>query len=235
MLIGIKEILGPETRPVPGGIGYGVTYLDGALSFSTGSTLWYKIIVPPVVGGNCSDFLYLTATNRTTLGTEALASYQEQSTVSFCIYDWSIAGDRWAIVWDESYLDGRHYFQTVQHNGRSYRILNIANATRKVEDGVWANEVFFFTTSGVLERAYGVSYNVTSDDAQHGGGGWWGPIVETFQNDYQSLNPLGFLDCRLQQDNNAKVQLLPANCKLQGASHGLQVIDHNDYYSFVLS
>jgi hypothetical protein len=43
--------------------------------------------VPP--GGNVNTWLYLTATNRSGLGVEALVSYDGQNTPHFRVYDWA--------------------------------------------------------------------------------------------------------------------------------------------------
>ena len=51
--------------PVPGGVGYGAYYTSTFQNdFTTGTTLFYNIICPTVAGGDVSNYLYLTSTNR---------------------------------------------------------------------------------------------------------------------------------------------------------------------------
>ena len=77
------------TLPTPGGVGYGVIY-DQSLrsSFGTGTVLTVNYICPDKPGGNVSNTVYLTATNRSRRGVEALMHYNAQNLVEFRVYDW---------------------------------------------------------------------------------------------------------------------------------------------------
>jgi hypothetical protein len=62
--------------PVPGGVGYGIYYKQSyQWDFTNFSALDFGILFPMTVGGDSQDYLYLTATNGTAKGVEALVSY----------------------------------------------------------------------------------------------------------------------------------------------------------------
>jgi hypothetical protein len=77
-------------QPVPGGIGYGVFYTPAfKTGWGDGTALSCGFVCPTPPGGNVESFLYLTATNRSGLGVEALAAYDGQKTPHFEVFDWA--------------------------------------------------------------------------------------------------------------------------------------------------
>lgn len=78
----------PEILPVPGGVGFGVFYRPGLLGFAQSARLYHTFVCPSTAGGDNADYLYLTATNRSAKGVEALILYYGQEAARFRVYDW---------------------------------------------------------------------------------------------------------------------------------------------------
>ena len=191
-----------ETRelPIPGGVGYGVFYAnDFRRSFTTGTGLVMDFIAPTAPGGNVGNYLYLTETNRAAKGVEALILYNGQNELRFRVFDWA-RSDPWSANIDVGFADlhemGHLSRKTVGDS--DYQILTVQNQTYLVEGNSWANAVWLYNyVKGTWDLVYTYEYSATEDEQKTGWPGSWGPIVETFQNAYSSVNPLGFLQVRL--------------------------------------
>ncbi|HEV7406856.1 MAG TPA: hypothetical protein VGO01_00075 [Bradyrhizobium sp.] len=63
----------PVTPPVPGGVGYGMFYTAPfKVAWGRGTSFACDFVCPTPPGGNVTTFLYLTATNRSSMGVEGL-------------------------------------------------------------------------------------------------------------------------------------------------------------------
>jgi hypothetical protein len=186
---------GNVSLPTPGGIGYGVIY-DQSLrsSFGTGTVLTVNYICPDKPGGNVSDTVYLTATNRSARGVEALMHYQAQNLVEFRVYDWARPGQEWQVALDHAAL--ADYFYPVTIGGNTYQNITVNNFTYQAStDGTWRNDVLLYNYKKrvVYDLVYRFEYSSTPAEQQGASVGWWGPIVETFQDSYSNTLPLGFI------------------------------------------
>lgn len=187
------------TRPVPGGVGYGTFYTpDYKEAFATGTEIAWSAICQAALGGTSTKYLYITATNRSAYGVEALVAYPHPDECWFQVYDWSIPepqdaqnnDPRWVV--NLAYGTLNNYMQSQTINGILMPILPIYNSTKKIADGQWRNEVFLYdhTVSQWVSK-YAREY-ATPDDAQHNAWvGSWAPIIEAFDTNYQNTNPLG--------------------------------------------
>jgi hypothetical protein len=193
----VEEIMsgGKVTLPTPGGVGYGVIY-DQSLrsSFGTGTVLTVNYICPDKPGGNVSNTVYLTATNRSARGVEALMHYQAQNLVEFRVYDWARPGQEWQVTLNHAAL--ADYFYPITIGGKTYQTVTVNNFTYQARtDGTWRNDVLLFNRRKVFVYDLVYRYEYPSTPAQQQGAsvGWWGPIVETFQDSYSNTQPLGFI------------------------------------------
>ncbi|MBW8873901.1 MAG: hypothetical protein JF614_02975 [Acidobacteria bacterium] len=189
---GAEEEEDPADRPPPGGVGYGFYYNPSyRVAWETGSALEFSIVCPTVPGGNVNYWLYLTATNRTGKGVEALVSYYAQNEFSFNVYDWARPGAQWQV--DRPYSMLANYLGSLDIDGKTYQTLYAFNSTYQTGAGSWRNEVFLFNpTLQQLDLVYSYDYSATIGEQKAVGVGFWAPIVETFQRRYSGTNPLGF-------------------------------------------
>lgn len=180
-----------DVPPPPGGVGYGIFYQpEYKIAWDTGSAIESYIVCPAVPGGNVSTWLYLTSTNRTSRGVEAFVSYHAQDEFRFKVFDWA-RPDRWQVDRPGSSLTS--YLSTLEIDSRRYQVLYILNRTHQEEDLSWTNEVYLLNVSREqLDLIYRFDYASTIEDQKAGWTGSWGPIVETFQDQYFGTNPLGF-------------------------------------------
>jgi hypothetical protein len=185
-------------QPVPGGVGYGSFYApDYRAAFATGTDIIWSALAPAVAGGNVSNYLYATATNRSSSGVEALISYDGNGQLSFQVYDWArAAADRWQV--NTPYAELNRYLAAQTYQGQTYPVLPIWNSTTRTAPGAWRNSVYLFdAAANVWALVYQFDYP-TPDAAQRAGWvGSWAPIVETFQTIYAGTNPLGALGTQL--------------------------------------
>jgi hypothetical protein len=214
-----------EPEATPGGLGYGISFDDNALLWTNSTIADYYVIAPTVLDGYVSS-LYLTSTCRAQLGTESLISYFEQAEASFWVYDWA-QGNHWQVGLDN--LPATHpEYLTMRPDefGLSRQMCHIRNGTfyQGLSGGLyhWQNQVMLFNFSrDGWDLIYSYSYTTTSLAANlytSGGGGWWGPIVETFDT-YTNVNPVGFDLIRLFQDGNPNpLWITPNNSTLSQSS-----------------
>lgn len=187
-----------ERPPVPGGVGYGVMYNDGAYPFDQSTGLYFYIVTPRAVGGNSQTWFYLTATNRSVKGVEAFVSYYAQSAPVFKVFDWAKTGDaQWALA--IPYENLGDYRIPYQVDSREYETLYVANWTELLSGTTWRNRVLLYNRSqGSYDLVYSYDYALASNDQQKYQ--FWGPIVETFQSYPNDTNEVGFFEASLWQD-----------------------------------
>ncbi|HUB89658.1 MAG TPA: hypothetical protein VMA74_08005, partial [Dyella sp.] len=95
-----------DTQSVLGGTGYGMYYTDDfRAAWQNGTGIAFNAVCPQPPGGNVDTFLYITATNRSALGVEALVAYNGQNDGGFLVFDWSRSGtDPWQVSMSFSQL-----------------------------------------------------------------------------------------------------------------------------------
>lgn len=183
-----------ESIPVSGGVGFGFNYLSAFnFDFSKGSSIVHDTICPGVPGPGVTDDLYLTSTNRTAKGVEALIWYHSPtSKPSFWIYDWALPKPGF-ILGIRSL--GNYLTYKVIHGDR-YQVITIHNQTYEVDNDTWTNVVWLLNqTKSVWDQVYSYTYSATLSDQYGQKGhhrGLWGPIVETFQDKYADTNVFGY-------------------------------------------
>ncbi len=183
-----------EEGPVPGGVGYGSFYTDEYKSrYQTGTVIAVDIICPQYAGGNVDTWLYLTETNRTAKGVEALIYYLGASVLGFKVFDWA-RDDHWQVTLSAHEL--ADYLTTKTIQGSNRQVLSLQNQTFIVNTSQgkrWRNQVFLFNyKNNSYSLVYAYEYEATEMEQKAEWVGAWGPIVETFQDSYQNTNPLGF-------------------------------------------
>jgi hypothetical protein len=188
----------PEDAPVPGGVGYGMFYNDAfKKNWATGTAIYWEIICPTPPGGNVNTFLYLTATNRSGRGVEAFISYNGQGDTYFKVFDWARFPDApWQTNIPFANLAG--YVRTESAHGHPYQVLPLLNITAESSANQWYNQAWLWNhVANRWDLIYQFDYPATLDEQQGVWVGYWGPIVETFQNPYQGTNPMGALNTQL--------------------------------------
>jgi hypothetical protein len=220
--IGILSLDDPalDDAPVPGGVGYGVSYDNSEMHWTSSTCLYHDIIVPKTPGGDVITWLYNTATNRSEKGVEAFISYYAQNDMMFRIYDWSKAthDERW--VFDIGYNDAAEYLANVESGDEAYRQeIRVCNCTAGVETS-WANNVWLYNfITDTYDWVYGTTYVLTSADenlySPGDAGGWWGPICETFQDHDGSNKAIGTGDSWIFQDNSSWHRLDASNSSIR--------------------
>jgi len=189
----------PETLvTILGSVAAGVYYNDGALDFKRETAIYHYILGPQTVGGDNTNYLYLTATNRSAKGVESFLSYYAQDNPEFRVYDWAKdEADRWSFSIPYPKLGS--YWVTKTINNTSIPSLYVANVTRMIGTQQWVNEVFLRAAStNAYDLIYSYQYPVSDDSQQHSHE--WGPIVETHQQYQSPTNTLGFAEATLYQD-----------------------------------
>ncbi len=227
----------PDPRPIPGGVGYGAFYIDGKLTFSNSSVLYYSIVTVQDIGDDSNKWLYLTSTNRSPKGVEAYVSYQGQNEPTFTVFDWSKTGDaRWAL--SKPYSQLSDYLIAYDAGGHQYQTINVANSTRRVEgtETRWKNEVMLYNRiSEAYDLIYLNEYDLPASEEHKCL--WWGPIIETFAPFPYSTNVVGFFDAQLLQDG-ASPRLLTADVTQLRKDHaghpGFQLVFDQPNYSFLV-
>jgi len=184
--------------PAPGGVGYGTFYSPGFKSeFVNGTEIIWNAVCPAMPGGNVNNYLYITATNRSSMGVEAFIFYDGANQVAFRIYDWARPeSERWQTNMPFEAITP--YLQAQIYYGQLYPIISIWNATKKTGNNSWSNSVYLYDyTKSNWALIYRYDYTATDNAQKQGYVGSWGPIVETFQTLYQGTNPMGALSVSL--------------------------------------
>lgn len=193
----------PEEPPIPGGVGYGAFYRDGALRFDDSSTLYYYIVTPSDIGNAANEWLYLTSTNRSPKGVEAFISFHQQQNPRFKVFDWARSGDdRWTV--DIPYSMLSDYLLPRQAEAEHYQVIYVVNSTQRLGGTTWRNEVLLYNrVKNRYDRVYKHPYTLSPDDEQKFL--TWGPIVETFSPFPNETRRIGFFDATLFQDDEERL------------------------------
>ena len=223
-------------RPIPGGVGYGVYYTRPYQhAFTDFAVLDFGILTPVRVGGNSDNYLYLTATNGTAKGVEALISYFSQELAEFKVYDWAKGEPgRWSLSVPVS--DIPQNISSVTINGLQHRCCRVLNRTERHGSDLWENKVCLFNyDSGQWDLVYSYQYQSSLSDQKHVFNGSWGPIVETFSNvPFDELNALGFFNIMLYNNAN-RPRLTPQNSVVHDDRDGIDVVFIDPNATFYVS
>jgi hypothetical protein len=195
----------PEDPPIPGGIGYGMYYTETfRAAFSEGTALYWEIVCPSEVGGNVTDYLYITAMNRASLGVEGLVRYNGAAEPGFVVFDWSLS-DGSRLQPEVKFSAMGSYLRQDNAHGAGYQVLPLMNMTYQADDNNWTNQVWLLNhDTDRWDLTYQHTYAAAAD-AQHGDFvGSWGPIVETFQDAYNGTNGIGALNTQLSTHLNGQ-------------------------------
>ena len=218
---------GEEVTPeAPGGVGYGYYFYNNVLLWTNSTIADYYVIVPTFPGQNLTNYLYLTSTCRSQLGTESLIAYTPgPNEAAFWIYDWAQA--QWQVAMDLPLAHPQYLTTRPDEFAINRQMIHVRNGTYYLgfANGQfqWRNQVMLFNfTRDDWDLIYSYNYgtaNLTDNIYTSGdGNGFWGPIVETFGT-YTNINPVGFDLIRLFQDANANSSWLnPANSYVVMAS-----------------
>jgi hypothetical protein len=217
-----------KTPPVPGGIGAGTLYNQRALQVTSRAELYTQMIVQPN-GIDVPNFLFTTATNRTEKTIEVVGIYLGAG-ASLGIFDWSCLPDypcsngsaepSWQWTRDLNQLPcyytvgddgGGHFHNLISYLNRSQKRGNEIAPPAPVEN--WRNSVLVLNhCTHEWDLVYSHGFRAAQKDCSADSScGWWGPIIETFNDNPQPpINELGFLGSTLRYDNQVS-SMTPAD------------------------
>jgi hypothetical protein len=167
-------------------------------AFAEGTGIQWDIVCPTAPGGNVSNYLYITAMNRASLGVEAFVRYYGTDEPQFMIYDWSLDADL-RLQRPVPFSTLSDYLHQSSANGNFYQSLSVMNMTFLNDSQTWTNQAWLFSHVNsrwelAYQRAsYPATYALQHDEFI----GSWGPIVETFQDSYTGTNPIGAINTKL--------------------------------------
>lgn len=213
-----------ETPPVPGGLGAGTIYKQGALQITSRAELFTRMIVYPD-GINVPNWIFTTATNRTEKAIEVVGIYIGTG-ASLGLFDWSCmpgypcadgsTGPAWQWTKDLTALScyyavhddgGGHLHDLLAYRNRSLRRGNGAAPLAPVAN--WQNSVFLWNyCTSDWDLVYSHQFRAVQRDcsADQFACGWWGPIIETFNDNPQpEINELGFLGSSLRYNDTVSL------------------------------
>jgi hypothetical protein len=232
----VEEML---TQPTPGGVGQGFFYSAAyKINWGHGTSFSCDFVCPSPPGGNVNTYLYLTATNRSGLGVEALVSYNGQGTPQFLVYDWA-RSDHWQT--DIAFTSLGNYLTTASAHGNSYPVLPIWNSTFLIGTNQYRNQALLYNhVRGGWDLIYQYDYSATDTQQKTGWVGSWGPIVETFQSAYLHTNQMGALTTQLiSADNNGHwgswALLAASNSYTRNDNVGFHVVFLDPNYAFTVN
>ena len=240
----VVERLGPASaevhdQPTPGGVGYGFFYADAFKSgWGHGTSFSCDFACPTPPGGNVNTWLYLTATNRSGLGVEALVAYNGQGTPHFMVFDWA-RSDHWQT--DMSFASLGDYLTTMSAHGQSYQVLPVSNSTWLLSGSTYRNQVLLYNhTRGGWDLVYQYDYSATDAQQKTGWVGSWAPIVETFQPLYSGTSPMGALAAQLTSADNSGAWgswalLGPSDANVRTDNVGFHLVFLDPNYAFVVN
>jgi len=219
---------GQETPPIPGGLGAGTIYNQGALPVNNRAELSTQMIVHPN-GIDVPNWIFTTATNRTEKTVEVVGIYIATD-ASLGVFDWSCSIDdpcpdgsvapAWQWTRDLTTLPC-YYAMADDGGGHQHNLLSYMNSTQKRGNdagrggsrATWRNTVLVLNEcTHRWERVYQHDFVASQKDCSLDAFscGWWGPIVETFNDSPQPpVKELGFLDTTLRYDRGLS-RLTPA-------------------------
>jgi hypothetical protein len=209
-----------QTPPVPGGLGAGTVYRQGALRVTSRAELWTQMIVYPD-GIAAPNWIFTTATNRTELTVEVVGIYIGTS-AALGVFDWSCLpaypcpnGETMpSWQWTQDLNGMSCYFQSGDDGGEHvHDLLSYRNRSQKrgadsmppAPIANWRNSVLLLNAcTGDWDLVYSHDFRADQRDcsADQFQCGWWGPIIETFNDTPQPpIAELGFVGSVLRYDN----------------------------------
>lgn len=236
--------------PAPDGAeacGFNYTH-DFNIAYTNGTAITYQVICPTVVGGNFTNYLYLTATNRASWGLEAYISYPlPTSTAAFNIYDWSLAQTDLQHGFLRSFpfaMLGQYLFG-LSTNNQIYQTLFIHNVTYESGNNQWTNAAMLFNVvTSTWDVFYSSVYAATLAQQQFFGlAGTWGPIVETHEGPNfvcKGLSTVGFFQTQVSTTDGAGTPmtldfLTPSNSLSAGLRFGFQQVFLNANFDWAVT
>lgn len=201
--LGVQKDEQDDEGPVPGGVGYGAFFNNAyKVNYHTGTVIAVDIICPQKAGGNVNTWLYLTETNRTAKGVEALVYYLGQSELGFKIFDWA-REDHWQVTLSAAQLKDYLSTKFIDFDYGDRQVLSLQNQTFIVDTPQgkrWKNVVYLYNYKfDCYSLVYEYEYESTEEEQKGDWIGSWGPIVETFQDSYEGTNLLGFSGTFMQE------------------------------------
>lgn len=223
-----QSSLTPTEAPTPGGVGYGYDYYNTAMIWTNSTIADYYVVAPNYLIGYVS-YLYLTSTCRAQLGTESLVEYDHNNEAQFWIYDWAQSGNRWVVMIDLPTANPKYLTTRPDEFAIPRQMIHVRNGTYYLGYAAgqyqWQNNVMLFNfTRSDWDVVYTYNYGTASlTNNLYASGtssiGSWGPIVETFDVSYTTVNTVGFDLIRLFQDNNpTPLWFTPANTYVRKSS-----------------
>jgi hypothetical protein len=202
---------------VPGGLGAGTLYQQGALQVGSTATLQTRMFVYPngIAAGDgpvYDNWTFTAATNRTEKGLEIVGIYwgSGPDTGALGVFDWSCSmtdpcsngATEPAWIWTRKLTDLACYHRMMSDGGgHRHNMLYYSNASAITDPAVsppgWTNSAHLWN---YCARSWDLVYRHTffadqKDCSLDGSCGWWGPILETFIPDPQpSFKEVGFMD-----------------------------------------
>ena len=227
------------SQPTPGGVGQGFFYNPAyKIAWGHGTSFSCDFVCPSPLGGNVNTYLYLTATNRSGCGVEALVAYNGQGTPSFQVYDWARTPPSWQT--DVPFTSLGNYLTTMSAHGHPYPVLPVWNSTWLIGDNKYRNQALLYNhVRGGWDLIYQYDYTATDAQQKTGWVGSWGPIVETFQSAYLHTNQMGVLGTQLiSADNSGKwgswALLAASNSYTRNDNVGFHVVFLDPNYAFTV-
>jgi hypothetical protein len=213
----------PNGMPTPGGLGAGIQYNKSALQALNHSELYTYMFVYPL-GVNPSgtlSWLYTTSTNRTEKTVEVVGIYGNSIGASgdLGIFDWSCSSDypcpngqsgpSWQ--WTQPFsIFQCNMTGIIDEGGDLQTSLYYDNESIQLDYGsppLWENLVYLWNyCTSAWDLIYSHQFRVYQKDcslynpSDSGSCGWWGPILETFDNPEPQINELGFENTMLFHD-----------------------------------
>jgi hypothetical protein len=194
---------GFRALPVPGGVGSGTLYKQGALRASAESALRTHMIVYPEGMTLPQNWLFTTATNRTEKTVEVVGIFFGSEKESIGVFDWSCLPD-WPCPngetgpsWQWTYplaeqpcyvAEDRTAATTQRFQWLVYQNQSQSRKERGTNPPLWRNTVKFWNyCTRVWDLVYTHTFRVDQKDCSLDSAcGWWGPIIETF---FDGLQP----------------------------------------------
>jgi hypothetical protein len=209
--------------------------------FDTGTVLIFKILCPTRVGGDVSDTLYLTSTNRATYGVETVIHYlNSQTDLYFMIWEWA-PGKPYPVQVYTPYSELGDYLTQDTVHEICQQFIQVQSQTVKVSTDSWKNLVYLYNYNlNVYDLVYEYTYSA-SDATQKDGNHWWGPFVETFnQSNFVGTNIIGFertlFASRNSSNNWSTPQLLSeTQSVLRGPIRGFELVYLYPNHSFIVT
>jgi len=240
-----------DEAPVPGGIGAGTVFKDWILTAPKGQSEVQMYMTYDLRNMGNKMNMYLTSCNRTLRGCEVLFSFLDIN--SFAIYDWSIPEEnKWGVWIDMNTIEPKYITTKSVMDGTPRQYIWYRNNTKcnvtfpKTLTKIvpWTNSVSLYNFIAkrwvvIYSRIYtGTRLEVMPTGNRNVEGGWWGPIVETFETPNEQpadiLYRIGFYDARIKQLPDTSYQLMTPNITEFGPPQPPLVLPYKtDFHSYL--